>query len=68
MVPAYDLTNCTTTLSYTFHIDHAGFQEVRGYDVTFQIDPGVVTIVFMTGPTGDVTEGSYLNSMAGKME
>jgi hypothetical protein len=46
---------------YAFRIDHAGFQEIRGYNVTFQIDPAVATIADVTVPTGDVTEGSYLS-------
>jgi hypothetical protein len=65
VAPEYDVTNCTTRVPYTFHIDHAGFEEIRGYDVTFQIDPAVVTIADITVSTGDVAEGSYLSSVGG---
>ncbi len=62
VVPAYGVTNCSTNIVYTFHVDRAGVVEARGYDVTFLIDPAVVTIA----DTGaDVTELGYLNSVAG---
>jgi hypothetical protein len=63
--PAYGITNCTTNLVYTFSITRAGAPvEARGYDVTFSINPAVVTIANPTG-TGDFTELGYLNSVNG---
>jgi hypothetical protein len=59
VVPASGLTKCGTTITYTFRIEQAGPQEIRGYDVTFQITPAVVTIANIAT---DVAEGSYLDS------
>ncbi len=56
VVPPYDITNCTTNLTYTFHIEQAGIPDtIRGYDVTFTIDLGVVTVA-------SITEGPYLDA------
>ena len=58
LVPAYDNT-CSDPLWYTFHINRAGVPEqVRGYDVKFQITPAVVTIATVAT---DVLELGYLD-------
>jgi hypothetical protein len=62
VVPDYDITNCTTNISYTFHIDQAGLEAVRGYEVTFEVDPAVVTVGTVAT---DITEESYLSSVNG---
>ncbi len=61
VVPGYGTTNCSDPISYTFHIDQAGTgEEVRGYNVTFSIDNGVVNV---TNPSSDITEEDYLSSI-----
>jgi hypothetical protein len=63
VVPSYDITNCVTPLTYTFHIDRAGApEEARGYEVKFDVDDTVVTVAT---PSSDIVEGNYLNSVAG---
>jgi hypothetical protein len=59
VVPSAALTNCATPVTYTFHVEQAGPQPIRGYDVTFQINPAVVTIANIAT---DVLEGTYLDS------
>ncbi len=63
VVPSSTLTNCTTPKTVTFHIDQAGIpDEVRGYDVKFQITS---TVVNVTSPGTDVVEKEFLKSVAG---
>jgi len=60
LVPSYDNT-CGTPLWYTFRIERAGApEEVRGYDVKFQINTAVVKIATLT--TADVVERNYLDT------
>ncbi|MDD3642813.1 MAG: FlgD immunoglobulin-like domain containing protein, partial [Candidatus Krumholzibacteria bacterium] len=57
VVPPYGTTTCLDPITFTFWFDHVGTDEVRGVDVTFQVDGGVVTI----GSVGtDIVEGTYL--------
>jgi hypothetical protein len=64
VVPPATLTNCATPRTVTFHLEQAGtpVDEVRGYEVKFQIDPAVVTVSI---PNTDVVEGSFLKSVGG---
>jgi hypothetical protein len=63
VVPTYGATNCANPITYTFAIDQfTGPIGIRGYDVTFQITTSVVRI---NGVGADITEGSYLKSVAG---
>jgi hypothetical protein len=58
VAPAYGTTNCDDPVTFTFWFDHAGTaDEVRGVDVTFQVDPAVVTV---GNTTTDIVEGTYL--------
>lgn len=57
------LTNCTTPVTVTFRIDQPGLgEEVRGWDLTFQVDNAVVNVA--TTP-GDFTEGDFLQTIGG---
>jgi parallel beta-helix repeat protein len=63
VAPAATLTNCSTPQTVTFHIEQtAPLDEVRGYELKFQIDPAVVTVAT---PNTDVVEGSFLSSVDG---
>jgi hypothetical protein len=58
VVPAFSSTNCSTNISFTFHLEQPVIpQEIRGYDVQLQIDPLVITT-----STGAFTEGPYLDA------
>ena len=61
VLPSQTLTNCTTSASVEFHIEHqpSVLAEVRGYEVIFEIDPAVATVV---NPGGDIVEGDFLSS------
>jgi hypothetical protein len=64
VAPVATLTNCTTAKTVTFHIEQAGTptDEVRGYEVKFQIALAVVTLA---NPITDVVEGNFLKSVGG---
>jgi hypothetical protein len=52
-------TNCTTNTTVTFTIDQSGVpDEIRGYDVTFSVDPTYATVV-------GFTEENYLSDVNG---
>ena len=62
VVPATGLTKCGTAIEYTFRIDRAGADQVRGYDLKFTVNTAVVTVASVTA---DILEGSYLESAGG---
>ena len=64
VVPATGLTNCSTPLTYTYHItQQAGAgTPIRGYDVKFDVDNAVVTVAV---PSTDVVQLPYLSSVPG---
>ncbi len=62
VVPAYGTTNCLDPITYTFWLDHVGVDEVRGIDVTFQVDGAVVSV---GNVSTDIVEGSYLPGIGG---
>jgi hypothetical protein len=58
--PDYDITNCTTQKTFTFMYNGTDVpQELRGFEVTFSIDPAVVTV---SNLGTDIVEGSFLDS------
>ncbi len=59
VMPAYGTTNCLDPITFTFWFDHVGVDEVRGVDVTFQVDGAVVNVGTVST---DIVEGSYLGS------
>jgi hypothetical protein len=57
----YDITNCSTTLTYAVRLDHGGIApEVRGFDVTLTVPTTYVTVA-TPNFGGDFAEGSVLN-------
>jgi hypothetical protein len=62
VVPASGITKCGTPITYTFHIDRAGADQVRGYDLKFTVNTAVVTVASVTA---DILEGDYLESAGG---
>jgi hypothetical protein len=63
VVPAERLTNCSTPVTYTFHIAKEGAgTPIRGYDVKFDVDDAIVTIAT---PATDVVQLPYLSSAGG---
>ncbi len=54
VVPAATLTNCVTPKTVVFHLDQAGLDEVRGYELQFQVNPAVAVVT-------SFTQGSFLN-------
>ena len=66
VVPATALTNCSTPITYTYHIASAGVSgtPIRGYEVKFDVDNAKVTVTDPT-PPGDIAELDYLSSVNG---
>jgi hypothetical protein len=64
VAPAYGITNCSTPITYTYHITQAGVSgtPIRGYDVKFDVDNAVVTVAV---PSTDVAQLPYLSSVGG---
>jgi hypothetical protein len=62
LVPTYQTTNCSGTVTYTYHITQAGVSgtPIRGYDVKFDVDDAVVTVA---SPSTDVVQLPYLSSL-----
>jgi regulation of enolase protein 1 (concanavalin A-like superfamily) len=59
VIPAVDTTNCSGSPTFQFYIDYGGTTEIRGFDVTFTVDPAVVTV---NNLIADFVEGTYLSS------
>ena len=61
VTPSNALTNCATPTSVAFGIDQmVEPTQIRGYEVTFSIDPSVVTVA---NPLTDITQGTYLSAV-----
>jgi len=58
VAPAYGTTTCGDPITFTFQFDNVGADEVRGVNVTFQIDGDTVNV-------GNVSEGTYLTGIGG---
>jgi hypothetical protein len=59
VIPAADTTSCSGSPAYQFYIDYGGTTEIRGFDVTFNVDTTVVTV---NNLFTDFDEGTYLSS------
>ncbi|MCU0640061.1 MAG: T9SS type A sorting domain-containing protein [Candidatus Krumholzibacteria bacterium] len=60
--PAYDITTCSVAKTFSFFYDGTGVPEqLRGYEVTFTIDPAVATVAAIGS---DIVEGAFLDAIA----